>query len=137
MSYSFLIDECLSPRLAQEAHKMGYAATSVRDRGWCGLKDREIIRHAMDNNFTLVTNNSVDFRGDSPPAAGGLYALEELHTGLVCLNAEEGVLDFKKQFAAFAVLLANLPDDLVNRALEVTVLKDGRCCVMEYAIPTE
>ncbi|MFD2645257.1 DUF5615 family PIN-like protein [Pseudomonas japonica] len=135
MAYSFLIDECLSPQLAQLAHVSGHAATSVRDRGWCGLSDREIMRRAVEFDLTLVTNNSVDFRGGNPPASGGLFALEELHAGLVCLNSAVGLMTRDIQKLAFTVLLQRLPADLVNRAIEVTAQRGGRFTLVEYAIP--
>lgn len=89
----------------------------------------------MENDFTLVTGNSVDFRGSIPSIPGGLYALEALHAGLVCLNSEQGGLDRNKQIAAFEYVLEELPADLVNRAIEVTVHEDGSFSLTEYAIP--
>jgi len=135
MAYSFLIDECLSPQLGLLAHSSGHAATSVRDRGWCGLPDREIMRRVVEGDLTLVTNNSVDFRGATPPVSGGLFALEELHAGLVCLNSAAGLMTREIQKTAFAVVLQYLPADLINRAIEVTVQRDGRFTLVEYAIP--
>ena len=134
MAYSFLIDECLTPELARLAHWSGHLATSLRDRGWCGLPDREVIRRAVEGNFTLVTNNSVDFRGSNPPAPGGLFALEELHAGLICLNSAMGPMRREVQKAAFAVALDSLPGDLTNRAIEVTAQHSGFVLV-EYALP--
>jgi predicted nuclease of predicted toxin-antitoxin system len=58
----FLIDECLSPELAQLARKRGYGeSTHVT---WLGLRwrnDWSIVRRAVDDGYVLVTNDSVDF----------------------------------------------------------------------------
>lgn len=135
MPCHFLIDECLSPGLVRLAHDAGFAATSVRDRGWCGLPDREIIRRAVEHDLTLVTNNAVDFRGSCPPKAGGLYALEDLHAGLVCLNTATGMLHRDLQRATFSVLLQQLPLDMVNRVIEILVQEDGSFSLLEYALP--
>ena len=64
MTFRFLIDECLSPELAQLAIDAGHGeSTCVRDRGLAGTKDWKLIQHVVANDFTLVTCNSVDFRG--------------------------------------------------------------------------
>jgi hypothetical protein len=47
MSIAFLIDECLSPELAQLAHEHGYVATAMRDRGWAGHKDDDVVQHCL------------------------------------------------------------------------------------------
>lgn len=135
MKYRFLIDECLSPRLEIEAHAAGHEATSLRNLGRCGLKDHDVIELAVNNDYTLVTNNAVDFRGAVGGPPGGLYALEELHSGLVCLNCEEEALDYPRQVKAFRAALAHLPTDLVNQALEVTLLVTGEPKVFLYSIP--
>lgn len=135
MSYRFLIDECLSPKLVRMAHLSGHQATSVRDRGWCGLPDREIIRRTIEGEFTLVTNNSVDFRGKNPPGPGGLFAFEELHAGLLCINTDQIVMPLEIQTAAFACVLNRLPRDLVNRVLEITAHEDGSHTLVEYELP--
>lgn len=132
MSYNFLIDECLTPRLTTLAHAAGHSADSVPHKGWGGLKDHEIVQHVVAESYTLVTNNSVDFRGRQPPAPGGLFAKEAIHAGLICLNAEEGSLDLNRQKVAFQCALENLPDDLINKVMEVTALNSGRCKIETY-----
>ena len=54
MTVKFLIDECLSPELVKLANTHGYEAVAVRDRGWNGLKDPEIIAKAFDNDMVCV-----------------------------------------------------------------------------------
>jgi hypothetical protein len=47
-----LIDECLSPELAQLAIEAGHVeSTSVRDRGRLGLKDWELMEYVIQEDF--------------------------------------------------------------------------------------
>ncbi|MGH9435926.1 MAG: DUF5615 family PIN-like protein, partial [Terriglobia bacterium] len=60
----FLIDECLSPDLAEAARQRGFAESShVVWLGKSGAKDWQLKRIILDGDWTLVTRNSVDFRG--------------------------------------------------------------------------
>ena len=60
MTFRFLIDECLSPVLAQIARDCGYCeSTCVRDRGLSGTKDHDLVRFVIANDFTLVTHNAM------------------------------------------------------------------------------
>lgn len=75
MSLKLLIDECLSPLLAQQARAAGYAqSTCVRDMGWSGTKDWRLIELVTGGDYTLVTVNARDFRGPRPGTQGGLHA---------------------------------------------------------------
>lgn len=88
-------------------------------------------------DFTLVTNNSEDFRGGGEGDLGGQHAKQELHAGLICLNAPHERLSLAKQRELFEIALdelANLPD-LVNQALEVFEHEDGQISVEIYDIP--
>ena len=71
MTFKLLIDECLSPKLADKARRAGHHESScVRDRGWSGLKDWELTQKLVKEDLTLVTHNAVDFRGDGPDNLG-------------------------------------------------------------------
>jgi hypothetical protein len=70
--------------------------TCVRNLGRSGIKDWDLMPLVIAGGFTLVTNNSKDFRGRTPGQPGGLHAKEEIHTGLVCLNTDIG-MDIDKQ----------------------------------------
>ncbi|TCN17992.1 DUF5615 family PIN-like protein [Sinorhizobium americanum] len=60
----FLIDECLSPELAKMALEKGYGETShVVWMKLGGLKDWELKPIIVEGDWTLVTKNSIDFRG--------------------------------------------------------------------------
>jgi hypothetical protein len=133
----FLIDECLSPELVQMAVDAGHGeSTCVRDRGLAGTKDWTLIEHVVDGDFTLVTHNSVDFRGGGPVRLGGEHAKQPIHAGLVCLNSVHP-LDLKRQRDLFQVALDELAvlGDLVNKALEVFEEEDGSVELVTYLIP--
>lgn len=98
------------------------------------MRDRDLMEKVLAEDFTWVTNNSVEFRGGGGPGnLGGLHSKAQIHCGLVCLNAETG-LDLDTQRALFAAALDIIERqalDLVNRALELFLLADG---TLEYSI---
>ena len=57
----FLIDECLSPRLVSVANDRGFEAYHVAHRGWAGLRDPQLLKHLLDEELVLVTNDRDDF----------------------------------------------------------------------------
>jgi predicted nuclease of predicted toxin-antitoxin system len=56
----FLIDECLGIDLVSVASEVGHEAQHVADAGKVGWKDWNVVRHASDGDFVLVTNNAGD-----------------------------------------------------------------------------
>jgi hypothetical protein len=54
----FLVDECLSLELVTVAAEAGYEAHHIAHVGKAGWKDWNVVRHARENNFVLVTNNA-------------------------------------------------------------------------------
>ena len=80
----FLIDECLSPDLVAVAHGRGFVESShVVWMGKAGMKDWELKPFILGGDWTLVTRNSVDFRGRADnPGATGQFADVPLHAGL-------------------------------------------------------
>lgn len=90
-------------------------------------------------DYTLVTKNSVDFRGAvDAPGNKGLYKDVEVHAGLICLNGPKG-MDLDLQLELFEVALdeiAALGDDLVNTCLELTLDEvDGNIVIAIYDLP--
>jgi hypothetical protein len=137
----FLIDECLSPRLAINARNHGHQATHVTWMGKGRRDDPFIGELAHANNLTLVTKNSIDFRGSSPRGSkGGVYAGIPLHAGLVCINGPVG-MDLRIQAELFDIALDEIASDpdLTNMALEVTLenKSDLHVTVDRYAIPSD
>ena len=68
-----LIDECLSPELALMARERGHLeASHVAWIGKAGWKDWHLKQVLLDEDWTLVTRNSEDFRGPAEvPAVAG------------------------------------------------------------------
>lgn len=139
MPVKFPIDECLSPELVDLAHAAGHLETTcVRNLGRSGTKDWDLMVLVIAGDFTLVTNNSKDFRGKTPGKLGGFHAKEEIHAGLVCLNTDiKNGMDIDKQRYLFEIALEEpaARADLVNQALEVTERVDGSVAVQFYTIP--
>lgn len=108
---SFLIDECLSRALCGIAHQHGYAAHALVDLGGAGLKDWDMMKIASEHDFVLVTNNVIDFLA--------LYALRQLHPGVVLLKGR--ILGRDAQCRAFAAALDDIDadPDTVNQAIEI------------------
>lgn len=104
-TYKFLIDECLSPELAEMAVQRGHVeSTCVRNRGWSGLKDYQLIQRVVAEDFTLVTCNSVDFRGKGPGELGGEHANVDIHAGL-CASTPRSRSTWTSSWSSFKPLL--------------------------------
>jgi hypothetical protein len=137
MSYRLLIDECLSPKLVVLAQAAGHhESTCVRDRGWQGLQDHELMRHVLAQDFTLVTHNAYDFRGPGGGPLGGLHNRAEIHAGLICLDSALPIDILRQQrlFQRALIELEKIPD-LINQALEIYEQEDGSLIVTLYRIP--
>ena len=123
------IDECLSSELVHRAVARGHEeSTSVAYRGLAGAQDWNLISIVVAGDYTLVTKNSVDFRGaPNDPGEKGLYKDIELHPGLICLNGPKG-MDLDMQIELFDIALDEidrLEGDLVNKCLEITLAGKG------------
>ena len=119
-----LIDECLHTSLVTVATDRLYEAYHVAHLGMSGLKDRELMLRIRDEDFTLVTNNAIDFRR--------LFRKEQIHPGLVIFvpSAAPAI-----QRALLETVLDYIGDrDLVNRAVEIT-LSGETAEIEEYEIP--
>ena len=139
MKAKLLIDECLSPQLVYLAIAAGHVETTCSlHRGLLGVKDWQLMRYLLDNNYILVTNNAKDFRGIGAGNPGGLYAQQEIHPGLICIVSDSG-LSLELQTELFKVALEELEDvpDLVNQALEVLETEDQSLQVIRYDIPLQ
>ncbi len=119
-----LIDECLHTSLVKVATDRFYEAYHVAHLGMSGLKDHELMLRIRDEDFTLVTNNAIDFRR--------LFQKEQIHPGLVIVvpNVPPAI-----QRALLETVLDYIGDrDLVNRAVEIT-LSGETAEIEEYEIP--
>ena len=136
-----LVDECLSPELVQLAIDRGHVGSAhVVHRGMKGYKDWQLRPEILKDDWTFVTNNSVDFRGPkNRPGSKGQFAGVELHAGLICLNGPEG-MDLDMQLELFEVALDELgrDGDLVNKVLEITLPnEDSEIEIVRYSLPPE
>jgi hypothetical protein len=135
----FLIDECLSPNLARHACDIGHEGVHVNWRNLTGAKDWDLIAFIEEGNWTFVTRNSVDFRGDAgDPGKKGQYTRLECHAGLICLNGPPD-FDRHRQLDYFKVSLAEIArePDIMNQAIEVWHDEESPsgCSVTRYALP--
>jgi len=122
----FLIDECLHESLVGVAHAAGFEATHVNHLGLSGQPDWALAERMINDEFSFVTNNRVDFLR--------LFGDMELHPGLIVLVPNLVPALQRALFEAAIRYLAGR--DLVNIVIEVTL--DGKVvrCV-EYQLPTE
>lgn len=107
------------------AASFGYAAFHVAHRGWSSLPDPQVLRHVLDEDLTLVTNNWIDFE----PMLRRL----ELHPGTVVILPN---VRRERQMELFAAALASIhehepPLDMINTVLQV----DADGTVIRYALP--
>lgn len=134
-----LVDECLSDELVKMAIDAGHLESShVRWQGKGGFKDWELMPFVLDGDWTLVTNNSFDFRGDAKnPGTRGYHAKVEIHAGLICLNWDQSLAGLEIHRSCFELALNELPNipDMVNKCLEVSVDSFGEATITLYDLP--
>lgn len=118
----FLIDECLSPDLVSVANNRGFEAYHVVYRGWGGLTDPQLLRHLLDEELVLLTNNRDDFLD--------LVSGVELHPGLVVVLENVRRAD---QIALFDGALEALSKmtSLINKVVEI----DAESTVTVFELP--
>jgi predicted nuclease of predicted toxin-antitoxin system len=119
-----LIDEDLSPSVAQAIRADGFDACHVRDRKMLGDKDHRVLDKAFEEDRIVVTANVDDFVK--------LARKRDLHAGMVLI--EDGGLHRAQQLAVVSAAVAFMQDqDMANRVLWVRL--DG---TMEFEdIPSE
>jgi predicted nuclease of predicted toxin-antitoxin system len=121
----FLIDECLHTSLVEVAVERGHEATHVNYRGLSGVQDWRLMAPIREGEFTFATNNAKDFRR--------LYALEDIHAGLVILIPNVPPDEQRVLFdAALDALGGGV--GLINEALEV-VMVEGEIQITRYELP--
>lgn len=121
-----LIDECLHASLLDLAHAAGYAAEHVNYLGLGSSKDWELMKLILEADYTLVTNNRVDFLT--------LYQRAPLHAGLIIIVPN--VKPALQQELFRAALHAIGSRELVNTVVEVEYSgKEIEC--RQYPLPQE
>ena len=119
----FLIDENLSPALVDPARRRGYEAMHVNHLGLRTETDWDLLKIVAAQDWVLVTNNAIEFRGR--------YREIEVHPGVIFLLPAVRRPD---QLWLFETALSYLqtPPDLVNRALDVSFAPDMAAAVLSY-----
>jgi predicted nuclease of predicted toxin-antitoxin system len=120
----FLIDECLHTSLVETAREAGHEAHHVVYLGMQGWKDPEVLQRVEERDYTLVTNNAVDFRR--------LYAKTALHAGLVIILPNVTPALQRELFGAALRTIGS--SDLLNTVVEVGI-EDARIAVVQYGLP--
>ncbi len=112
---SFLIDECLSPDLAQIALGRGFHALHVNWANLTRKTDRQVSKYALDHDMILVTNNTIDFEK--------IYKNKEIHPGLIFIEyASNDVMDGECQVHAFEAALDEVEEEEpINEAILVVL----------------
>ncbi len=122
----FLIDENLSPNLVAPARERGFEAMHVNYLGLRTDTDWDLLKVIAEQDWVLVTNNAIEFRGR--------YREIALHPGVVFLLPAVRRPD---QIRLFEAALKHVQTDpnLVNRALDIAFGPDRAAVVTAYDLP--
>jgi predicted nuclease of predicted toxin-antitoxin system len=107
-----LLDEQLSPRIAQLVRDRGHDVQAVGERlDLAGRSDRVILEVAATEERAVITNNVKDFR----PLAAERLAHGESHAGLILLPSRRTRTRAAVEMLASAIdqILREHPDGLV------------------------
>jgi hypothetical protein len=124
------IDEDLSPSLVDIAHRHGLDATCNRDRALLGRSDTEVMRHCIDEDRTLVTNNLGDFAGS---ASDRPYTPAHRPSNTIARGKQQ-LLGIALAYIEEQVTLSIAADQgefMINRVIEVS--ETGSCA--DYPLP--
>jgi predicted nuclease of predicted toxin-antitoxin system len=121
----FLVDENLSVLLPLTAHARGYEATHINHYGLRRARDWDILKIVAEEDWILVTNNAIEFRGR--------YRKIEVHPGVVFLLPTVPRLQQIELFSAALDVISQAPD-MLNTALDVSYA-GGDIQVNQYALP--
>jgi predicted nuclease of predicted toxin-antitoxin system len=121
----FLVDENLSILLPEAAHARGYEAVHVNHYGLHQSKDWDILKVIEEQDWILVTNNVLEFRGR--------FRRLELHPGVVFLLPNVPRVKQIELFNAALDVIADYPE-MVNIAVDVAY-EDGDIRIDRYVLP--
>jgi predicted nuclease of predicted toxin-antitoxin system len=122
----FLIDENLLPALVEPARGRGFEAMHVNHLGLRTETDWDLLKVIAEQDWVLVTNNAIEFRGR--------YREIELHPGVVFLLPAVRRPEQVQLFEAALDRIQSHPD-MINRALDVSFDADRTPVVEVYDIP--
>ncbi len=122
----FLIDENLSPGLVEPARKRGFEAMHVNHLGLRTQTDWDLLKVIAEQDWVLVTNNAIEFRGR--------YRNTGLHPGVVFLLP---AVRRAEQICLFEAALdyVGTDGDIVNRAIDVAFDSNLVIVVTTYDLP--
>ena len=115
----FLIDECMHESLVGVAHGAGFEATHVNHLGLSGKPDWELADRIVNDEYTFVTNNRIDFIR--------LFGKMELHAGLIVIVPNAVPALQRALFEGAIQVLAG--KDLVNSVVEVSLARKAVRCI--------
>jgi predicted nuclease of predicted toxin-antitoxin system len=122
----FLIDENLSPALVGPARQRGFEAMHVNFLGLRTETDWDLLKVITEQDWVLVTNNAIEFRGR--------YRDIELHPGVIFLLPAVRRAEQLRLFEA-ALHHVSTDGDIVNRALDVAFDRNRAATVTAYDLP--
>ena len=110
-----LLDENLSPTVANRLRAEGFDVAHVRDRGILGATDAEVLAKALIEDRILVTSNVDDFArlAGAIDVHGGIVLIED---GSLLREEQEHVI---RHTIALIVTEYENARDLVNRVLRI------------------
>ena len=119
-----LIDECLHTSLVAVAHQAGFEASHVNFLGLAGVTDWRLIERVIQDDYTFVTNNRIDFLR--------LLSRIRLHAGMIVIVPN--LVPERQRAFLEAALLHIGQRQLVNVVVEVEAAAGTIRC-REYALP--
>jgi len=122
----FLIDEKLSPARVEPARRRGFEAMHVNYLGLRTETDWDLLKVIAEQDWVLVTNNAIEFRGR--------YRDIELHPGVIFLLPAVRRAEQLRLFEA-ALHHVSTDGDMVNRALDVAFDRNRAAIVTAYDLP--
>lgn len=120
MNAKLLLDENISPKVAEALREDGVDAVGVRDRGLLEASDAVVFKRAFDEDRIVVTKNIGDFEK--------LAQTSDLHCGVVLLEKGDMLRDEQLATIRSAVAAIARRGDMINTVLWVAT--DG---VMTFA----
>jgi len=108
-----LLDENISPKVAQVLRRDGIDACGVRDRGLLEATDPEVFARAFAEDRVVVTINVGDFEK--------LASACDLHAGVVLIERGGLLRDEQLEVVRRAIAEIAQRDDMVNTMLRVAL----------------
>ena len=122
----FLIDENLAPNLVEIARSGGFEAMHVNHLGLRTKRDWTLLRVVEGEDWILVTNNALEFRGR--------YRKISIHPGVVFLLPSVRIPEQTRLFATAIEKIRRHPD-MVNKALDVSFDDGGQPVATLHDLP--